>query len=80
MDITRTKDKSPRVGDVFDFIEQRTPEALEKIFGAELIEPANWSEELVPHTRAELIELGVQAATTGGMVGGTAQADLSDKL
>jgi len=78
--ITRTKDKSPRVGDVFDFLEHRTPEALTEKYGEELIVPADYNKELTYYNRAELIELGVTAAA-GGMVGGeTASKDLSDQL
>lgn len=78
--VTRTKDKSPRVGDVFDFLEQRDDAALLAKYGEEVTKPADFNNELTYYNRAELIELGVTAAV-GGMVGGDApSSDLQDQL
>lgn len=64
-DVSRQGDKSPNVGNLFDFIAKDSLSDLKKEYG-ELAEPADFSEEITYFTREQLIEQGVKA--TGSTV------------
>lgn len=81
-DVSRTGDKSPSVGSMFDFSEKYSEEALQKAFGAEKTQPLNYAEILagmyLPAT--ELRKMGFGSAQ--GPIGGEAPAggDFDDDM
>jgi hypothetical protein len=58
-DVSRQGDKSPAVGNLFDFVSKDTLSDLKKEFD-ELAEPADFQEEITYFTREQLIEQGVK--------------------
>lgn len=66
-EVSRTSDKSPSVGDMFDFSQQDSLEELREHFGQDdegnwIATPANYDEEVVYRTADQLIELGIGKA------------------
>jgi len=88
MEITRTGDMSARVGDMFEFssknpladIGESLKEDLGKNYTPELIQPADYDEEIVYYTADELVEMGVgqHHSSVGGEagVGKSAKAEM----
>jgi hypothetical protein len=64
-DASRSGDKSPNVGNLFQFVDKNSLSDLKKEFG-ELAEPADFAEEITYFSREQLIEQGVKA--TGKVV------------
>jgi hypothetical protein len=59
-DASRSGDKSPNVGNLFQFVDKNSLSDLKKEFG-ELAEPADFAEEITYYSREQLIEQGVKA-------------------
>ena len=91
-DVSRNGDKSPAVGNMFQFEAKSSLAELKKELAAvkaeygELVAPADFAEEITYYTRAELIQQGVKGAVGGGSaksaIGGkkTTGADLDEEL
>jgi hypothetical protein len=60
-DVSRNGDKSPAVGNVFDFVGKDSLSDIKKEFG-DLAEVADYGEEITYYTREELIDLGVKTS------------------
>lgn len=73
-DVNRTGDKSPQVGDMFEFIEKRSLPELVKAYG-EAAQPADYQKEVPYHPAEELIKLGI--GTKPHMIGNEAPVDTS---
>lgn len=65
-EVSRTGDKSPAVGNIFQFSEKNTMVELKKQFKDDA-EPADFAEEITYYNREELIQQGVKAS--GAKVG-----------
>lgn len=71
-DISRNGDKSPAVGNMFQLEAKQTLAEVKKELAAikaeygELVEPADFAQEITYYTRAELIQQGVKAASSAG--------------
>ncbi len=79
-DISRSGDKSPSAGNLFDFIQKDDMKDVAAAWGDDG-KPADYSTEIVYRTRAQLIELGLAKAVK--TVGGEPALDtsaLSDEL
>jgi hypothetical protein len=75
-DVSRMGDKSPNVGSMFDFVEKNDLDVLQGMYTEVVVnpktnvktvetyfKPANYEEEIVYRTSAELIKLGLGAPT-----------------
>lgn len=67
-EVSRTTDKTPKVGDVFEFVKKRKKSELKALLikkGVkekevdDLIKPADYKKELTYYTRKELIKMGI---------------------
>jgi|GEM_PF-1913309 len=82
-EVARTGDKDPAVGSDFEFVEQLDADALAATYGLkeEDLQPGNYAEEIVYHTAAEMVALGVGKAIQGiGHEKGVSTAGLEDEL
>lgn len=58
VEISRSNDDAPNVGDVFSMVGKNTHEELVALFGEETATPANFAEELTYFSPEELIKMG----------------------
>lgn len=89
-EVSRTGDKSPAVGDMFDFQQQNTADELHEYFGNDdegnpIAVPADYAHEIIYRTADQLIELGVGKSVTAISSGktpgnGVNKANLAAKL
>lgn len=83
-DVSRIGDKSPAVGNQFDFVEKfDSYEAIAEKFGltVEDIQPAEYTKEIVYRTPEQLIEIGIGTAIKSNFGGGSFNKQkLADKL
>jgi hypothetical protein len=66
-DITRGNDRTAAIGNTFDFVEKNTLASIAESCSlkSEDMVPANYDDEIIYRTNAELIELGLGKALTG---------------
>lgn len=79
-DVMRSGDKSPAVGDNFDFVEKKTLQELAKEYGEDLASPADYAEEIPYYTRSELLEMGIGSKASTISAGSVDEDDLDDNL
>jgi hypothetical protein len=82
-DVSRTDDKKPGVGDVFDFTSKKTLKEImtEYDLKPEDVKPAVYAEEITVRSAEELIELGVGKKPSGpGYEKGVGKSNLKDEL
>lgn len=85
-EVSRTGEKKPGVGDLFDFVvkyDDPSQLAAKYDLPIEEVQPANYEEELTFHTAEELVNLGVGKAVTGSGIGyekGVDTKKLADQL
>lgn len=81
-DVSRTGDKSPSVGNVFDFTEKITPAQIEKLYGAEKAKPINYEEYLggMYMPAKELRKLGFGSSMPPVGSESASEADYADKM
>lgn len=89
-DVTRTSDKDPNVGNMFDFGEKVPMADLKKKYGMVKVKkggqeievpfasPVDYEEEIVFYTRKELLEMGIGVSGGGGISGGSGGSDDTD--
>lgn len=85
-DVSRTDDKKPAVGDVFDFTEKFTSAGLlakKYDLKPEDVAPGNYEEEITYRSPDQLLELGVGKMQSGigyDSKGGTSKSNFKDEL
>lgn len=79
-DVMRSSGNAPNVGDNFDFVEKHSLQELESMYGKELAEPADYADELVQHTREELLDMGYGDASDTINAGSVDEDELEDTL
>ena len=80
-DVSRSGDKAPSVGSLFDFVEKRTKVDLTTLYGSGVFVPAEYEKEIIYRTAEQLAGLGVGKAVVGiGKEPPVDKAALEDQL
>jgi hypothetical protein len=85
-EVSRTGDKSPNVGNMFEFVQKHSMAELQEHFGKddkgnEVAEPADYEHEITYRPAEELLKLGLGKATQGiGSEKGIDKKELEEEL
>jgi hypothetical protein len=78
-EVSRQNDKSPSVGDLFQFLEKRKLSQLASIYG-DAATPADFGEEITYYSAQQLIGMGVKGTAMGKIGGEGNSSDLDNEL